>query len=380
MLLIRICLFLSAISLFFMKGGHEGLTMMYPNTTGLPVSSVEKTIVSFNDTIPNDTLYTLMSEEGYPVSYFRKIETGVCIDGKCRIMNIILHWAITGRYLGFELPKGEFLSKTEHVRFSHEEYQRLHKLLSNPYSLLANFTINELIPQKSTNAGKVDAISAATIAGVSDYIVKGAVYTSYTLWHIVYGNTRSVVIRKTEQALTPELVQLILKSPNMEDKAWGLGHINGFVEFTPELQSSVLNFIQNENYYLAERAINAITPENLGSDSLQLRLSDKFDTVNFGLKLLILDKLKEAPMLNAQVAERLAARLNGYRGSVTNNILKLFTKYQISTPEICRLIAELLQHKNSFISRKAYQYLSGITIQDKKINRLLHRYKSKHQL
>src|SRR5690606_36744825 len=107
------------------------------------VASVKKHQINFTDTIPNDTLYQNLSKEGYPLSYFRKITTGICFDNKCRILDIVLFWDITGRYLGFELPKGEFLSKTDHDPFTKSEYERLHGILEDKQSPIGGFTYNQ---------------------------------------------------------------------------------------------------------------------------------------------------------------------------------------------------------------------------------------------
>jgi len=72
---------------------------------------------SMTDGIP-DTLFQIRSANGYPIAYYKKIFTGVCFDSECRMLDIVLYWNITGRYLGFELPEGEFLSKSDHQAFS----------------------------------------------------------------------------------------------------------------------------------------------------------------------------------------------------------------------------------------------------------------------
>ena len=102
------------------------------------IHAVVPLIIDFKDTISNDTLVEYLSEEQIPVMYSREFLTGVCIDGKCRMLYIELFWNITGRYLGFKLPEGEFLSKTEHVKFNSNEYDKLNQLLADPNSALAN--------------------------------------------------------------------------------------------------------------------------------------------------------------------------------------------------------------------------------------------------
>src|SRR5690606_19314702 len=47
-----------------------------------------------------DTLFQVLSKDGIPVSYYRKIITEVCFDDKCRLLKANIFWNITGRYLG----------------------------------------------------------------------------------------------------------------------------------------------------------------------------------------------------------------------------------------------------------------------------------------
>ena len=147
----------------------------------------------FNDTIQGDTLYLQFTDNEKPQMAYREISTSVCIDKQCRRLQITIYWDITGKYLGFELPPGEFLSKTEHVPFLENEYRRLHTLLANRYSPLANYKLEELAPKNKDNRNGIDAISSATIKDVLNSVVEGAVYTTYMLWHIVYGNTQKEV-------------------------------------------------------------------------------------------------------------------------------------------------------------------------------------------
>src|SRR3546814_5039171 len=67
------------------------------------------------------------SDLGFPVAYYRKINTDVCFDGKCRMLKVSLYWNVTGRFLGIELPPGEFLSKSDHEPFTLSEYYRMNR-------------------------------------------------------------------------------------------------------------------------------------------------------------------------------------------------------------------------------------------------------------
>ena len=113
---------------FSFQNEKEAIERIDPPGIDLEIEKVVPFYTDIKDTIPNDTLLIYFDKNENPVKYSRKIITGVCIDGECRLVNIELFWNTTGRYLGFKLPKGEFLSKTEHDPFKSADYNRLHEL------------------------------------------------------------------------------------------------------------------------------------------------------------------------------------------------------------------------------------------------------------
>lgn len=333
-------------------------------------------LVNFNDTIPNDTLFIVKDQRGLIHSYYRDILTGVCIDGECRMLDITLHWSVTGRYLGFQLPQGEFLSKSEHEPFKKKDYERLHELLSDPYSSLANYKIEELVPVVGEN--EVDGITAATIAGVEDYIVEDAVYSTFTIWHIVYGNTQNAVRNHTRKNLHPDLVLKILDSENHGDVLWGLENLPAEQNWTTDLRAKLFDLVASGEPTISEKAIESIPPAILADGQNQLNLFFYFAESSFFTQLKILRKLEEAPFLAPAIELRLAEKLPELNGSMIKNVLDLFAKHQIKQPESEEIIAGLLDHENQFIARKAFQFLERYPTENKKIERQLKKYESKY--
>lgn len=366
--------------LFSAFHSRDRIRYFHSQTIQLKPDTVQAFVSQFKDDAGNDTLFQIRSKEGYPVSYFRKIKTSVCFDNKCRLLDIVLYWNVTGRYLGFELPDGEFLSKTEHEPFKPEEYVRLNDLLADPFSPLANFSYEELVPKTDPVTAGIDAVSSATSKNVLDYVVVGAVYTTYKMWHFVYGSAQKEVISLAEKRLSPGFLLKILESSDSGDKIWALNHIRGQVELTPTLRNTVLSFIDNNRFNLAERAINALSPTELKSDSLQQMLFEKFPQSNYALKNLIVTKFKEAPHLNKTVQTALAVDLKSTYGELLSNILDLFKQQKVADPKTGRIIAGLLQSENNFLAQKAFIFLKSANIDDKQVAEQLNAYKSKHHL
>lgn len=323
-----------------------------------------------------DTLYQVRSAKGLPLAYYKEIYTGVCFNGECRMLDIKLYWNITGRYLGFELPEGEFLSKSDHEPFSQKEYERLHALLADVLSPLGMYAYSELAPKQAAEETEVDGITAATSKDILEYVVEGAAFTTYTLRTIIYGPVQEQVKMLTKELLTEELALKILESPDVGDKLWALGEINGNLSLSPALRDAIFVYINNGNYNLAERAINAISNDALASDTIQMLLLERFFTLDYGIQKLILDKFKEAPHLSTVVRKDLAKNLKEWEGALLSNVLDLYSAQEAFDAETCRLVSDLLQNDNRYISQKAYNFLASSGLNDEEIDQQLARYRA----
>jgi hypothetical protein len=329
------------------------------NHSGIPIDTSV-----FLDTLFSDSLFLLRTGENIPIHYFRRIHTGVCFDNKCRELDIVVYWNITGRYLGFELPEGEFLSKTEHKPFSDDEYERLNELLADSSLPLGGISFNTLINASKSESGLVDGVSGATSAEVEKIVVKGAAYTTYTLWNIVYGPTRDLVIRHTENQLSPDLIVLILNSLDKSDRVWALNRIDQTMELIPELSSALLNIITGKEFFLTYSAINAIESVHLESESFQSEFFSKFGEVNHSIKKMIIEKLMEAPYLSLDVVQSCGSLLEELNGQQLGDFLRLYSKHSIDDLETIRTVAKILQNENKYISQKAYEFLMGVNTSD----------------
>jgi len=346
-----------------------------PSTIPFDEDSLQSYMVDYVDTLSGETLHQVKTKEGMPLYYFSNIKTGVCFDNKCRPLDIIVYWNITGRYLGFELPDEEFLSKYDHEPFTTAEYNRLNTLLADSLLPLGDVSFEELIQQSATNDNHVDGVSGATSKEVLDFVVEGAAYTTHKLWNIIYGSSQDLVISLTEKELTPGFIALILNSPDLSDKIWALHRIDASIEIEAKLENSLMEIIGSDDFFLAYTAINAIQPAHLKSDTLQISLFSKYEDVNHGLKKLIVEKLKEAPKISTEVIKMSWKVLDHINGQQLGTILELYDKHSIHDIETCRWVASLLADDNSFISQKAYNYLSGLDIKDDTIIEALNKYR-----
>lgn len=211
-------------------------------TLTIETVKVDKRLIDFEEEISMDTLYGHLSVQGDPVFYSRNVVTSVCFDGECRLLDVIVYWNPTGRYLGFELPEKEYLSKHDHEPFTAEEYIKLHSLLADPFLPLGEYSYNEIVMEGSKEeysdsqyeVKEIDAVSSATSKFILDYVVEGAAFTTYKLWHLIYGPTNGVIKEWTTENFDANYITLLLESENLSDILWTLEQLEGKLDQYPK--------------------------------------------------------------------------------------------------------------------------------------------------
>ena len=358
---------------------QENETLKYTQkpTIVLDLNNEQTQILTYSDELNNDTLYLLKTQNNIPLNYYKNIETGVCFDKECRPLKITVYWNITGRYLGFELKKDEFLSKHDHEPFVEIEYERLNELLADSSLPFASISFENLIEAPKSETDEVDAISGATTENVAKIVVKGAAYTTYKLWNIIYGPTMDLVSELTEEQLKPNLINMILMSPDISDRIWALDRIDQTIELSPKLMSSLLGFISGDDFYLAYNALEAIDAVHLNSATLQIRLFSIYTEANPSIKNGIVKKLMGAPFLSPEIVTTSRTLLEHLNGQQLGEFLKLYSKYSINDVKTCREISKILENENRYISQKAYQFLLGIKTNDSIIIENIKKYEEK---
>jgi len=341
------------------------------------VSEEESIVTAYKDTLTNDPVYVRITKDNIPLYYYKNVKGEVCFDEECRLLDIVVYWNITGRYLGFELPKGEFLSKHDHEPFSESEYQRLHTLLADASIPLDAVSFEELMTKPASQQDEVDAVSGATSKSVADMVVKGAAYTTYKLWNIINGPTMDFVSELTEKQLTPTLIDRILQSPDSNDKLWALNRIDSATKLTPDLETSLLEIISSEGFYLVYTAIHAIDAVHLNAKDLQEHLFSLYTNANHNIiEKELIRKLMQAPMLSSKVVDVSRDLLHQLNGQQLDDILKLYTKHGVNDLETCKAVVRILKNENKYISKKAYDFLLDIQTDDEFIMERLKAYKN----
>ena len=324
-----------------------------------------------------DSLFLSQTSNGTPKSFYQHYSTGVCFDNQCRPLDIILHWSISGRYLGFEMPKGEFLSKTDHDPFTRKEYLQLNEILSNADLPFKHIKYHELMNQPESSTESVDAISGATSERIKDIVVKNAAYTTYKLWKLVYGESQKFIEQYTEKHLNNSNLLTVLNSQDRDDIFWGLTRMKDTLSFSIPIKNRLLSLIQSDDYYLSYNAVHAIPKTYLNdSDFLENLFLSYLNTSDASTKNVIFSKLKAAPRLSQNLVVKSRQTIPTMTTQEISSVLKLYEKHSINDHETCKVLVGVLENKNIYISKKAYDFLIKIQTDDEFIAERLKAYKN----
>jgi hypothetical protein len=350
-----------SVILFHLKvfhAGKEEIKYMNEKTINLPVAGLSKKVINLEEDASVDTLYQYLSESGFPVYYARNIRTSVCFDNQCRLLDIKLFWNPTGRYLGFELPKEEYLSKHDHDPFTEEEYIRLNELLSDPDLPLGNFAYNEIMMASEVPKEEIDGISGATSKDLLEYVVEGAAYTTHKLYKIIYGETRELIADWTKSCSDEEFIGLIINSRNYRDKIWGLELVKGRLWMYPEIKRLIWELAGSDDYSLSEKAVNTLSPRDLEDEKSQLELMAYFSKFDYGRRNWLIQLLKNTRTVFPSTVRLLNGQLLAMEIPLVVEILEIYKKKGIRDEETLKAVTELSASENQYLATKASAYLN----------------------
>lgn len=215
---------------------------------------------------------TLLDSLGILDAYSARVFTPVCEVDKCYAIEVYFYWDAIGRFLNYDTIPGSELTKLDHEPFTHADYRKLNYILSNPNSVLAQYTKEELV--RDVRASDVDGMTGATIHEIKETVIEGAVYSCYTLWHIAHGEAKDSILKATRSSLDRSLVRKLVHQQDQEINYFLIDNFSkeDFAGYLPE----ILKAIEDGVGYFAKNAI-----EKLPADALQDNLSQRFFASNF---------------------------------------------------------------------------------------------------
>lgn len=265
----------------------------------------------------------IYDEQNRPDLYHCFVESPVCDDGLCKLVVVHLYWDLLGNFHHFELPDGRPLTKFDHVEFTREDYLKLRDILKNKHSLLGIHKVEELIDESTQLVSdSVDATTGATRKTVKKAVVGGAVYSTYTLWHIVYGKIANKINSFTQKLVDQDLLQKFLLSDNHHYHHFTLDHFSA--ENLDLHRKGLINLIVNGNIFVAEKAVKKVST-SLDDHLWQAELTRIYDDIIYQKQQFILEAL-QSEKLHKTALQQLTGYLPEQSEVKVKQILSLVEK------------------------------------------------------
>lgn len=225
------------------------------------------------DSLSDNKVIELQDQNGLTVWFGRYFFKDICTTGICRMVRLWIFWDGTGNYLGIQLDENDPLTKSDHSPFASHDYTRLDEILADTVSILKDLSYEDLTVEEEVNNDnmglfEVDGYSSATAATLKEYVVDDAVFTCYTLWHTVYGETKDHIDDLLQERINEQYIRYLLNG-DANQQLFALGNINQRSDYFPEFESQILNLITSEDRNIAEKAISLITTEYLTNPGKQ---------------------------------------------------------------------------------------------------------------
>lgn len=219
------------------------------------------------DSLSDNKLIELQDQNGLTVWFGRYFFKDICTTGICRMVRLWIFWDGTGHYLGIQLDENDPLTKSDHTPFGLQDYTRLDEIMADTVSILKDLryedlTVEQKVDKEEKGIFEVDGYSSATAPSLKEYVVDDAVFTCYTLWHTVYGETKTYIDGLLQERINPGYIEHLMNGDSNQ-QLFALENIRQQNKYFPEFESRILDFITSENKDIAEKGISLITPEYL---------------------------------------------------------------------------------------------------------------------
>lgn len=312
---------------------------------------------SLGPTPPTRTLIQKLNTKGKPIGAHIDTESVFCGDSECAVVNVRIIWDELGHYDHYELEDGVELEKAEGKPFDEDDHKKLHTILKDRESVLKNVKLDDI--QNHEASDESDATSGATPVIYEDAAVKGAAWTTYTLWHWANSDLNGIIRQKTAESLTLEDLLDYLQSDDDRAKMFALAQLIERRHFEPATTESVTRSISKENRLLIKLALQYF--EQLDTIDFYTAIENFFTLGNVDQQIIILTYILESKdhSFPTSFVENLSNNLqlqDSYQ--VIDLLLQVIETRNPPPPRALENTIGLLENKSLLIARRAYWSLS----------------------
>ncbi|MEK6479395.1 hypothetical protein WJR50_17765 [Catalinimonas sp. 4WD22] len=303
-----------------------------------------------------------LQDENGIVYWYRKLKTPVCLTGECKLIEIGIYWDCTGSFRGLEVY-GEHLTKTDHSDFSQQDYDQLMSILQNDWSILREYELSELVDDPYADA-EVDGATGATKKEIADEAVDDAVYTTYTIWHLIHVGEKEqlAALTLTELKSDDELMSKLLKSSKKEYSYFLLDLLaQGKLSPSPLTDSLVIKGLNTEDDpHLSTLVSQSLAKSNVNSTFIQTELAKIYHHAPMNEKLQILSALKDINTIDQSLYDALSEDMDMENEWFLLKILEVLKSASHHSDKVIITAQQLTKSENSLLRQSATELLTRV--------------------
>jgi len=302
-------------------------------------------------------VYLVYGADNMPETYHAYIRTPICEERLCYPVSIDLYWDLVGNFSKYELPADSPLTKFDHVPFTQADHKKMYKILADKASVLGVYKTEDLIDKnvQKVSSVVVDAVTGATNPSVKNVVVDGALYSAYTLWHLVNGCISTQILKHTESMFSDQLLISMLRSDNYNLQYYALNKAP--LNHNKTYEDAIVDLIIRGATYIPYFAIEKLPLRLWNLSEYQERLLAAIPELKFELQNELLNKFKDLKLSKTA----LLALTNNLGGLKDSQILKaleiVLNNVTVLTSTAKPALTKLLTNKNEEISTKAAHIL-----------------------
>lgn len=350
-------LLLFSLTLPFLWGMGKGdVVFQSQELQKLNLTALDEVAYILDDKGDSIQITSVIDEKGL-LYWHRKLETEVCLTGECKVVNVGIYWYGTGEFMGLEVY-GEQLTKTDHSVFSREDYDQLIAILQDDWSALREYEFEELLDAKPT---ALDGVTGATRKEIADEAVKGAVYTTYTLWHLIHEGEkeqlRSLMAGRLNQG-DGSLLDALSMDSNRRYRYFLLELYGaGKLKESETMKRLILGGVTNkDDRYLSEQAFKALMKVNFNDPAFQLDLARVYPDIQPKDKVRVLNALGTGIDLTAGLYNSLILDLPTNNEWFAAKIIETVKNYPKQAESVLNMAGKLAESENSDVKRIALDF------------------------
>lgn len=287
---------------------------------------VSEIVIRFEDTVGvTHHIARMLDESARPVGYVSHIETPVCSDTLCNLMDIRMYWTLAGGYWGYDTIRGKPLTKNDHLEFVAADYQKLHELLLDEQSILRRRHRDDLFDKESTRVSQVvDAVTGATAKEVKEAVVDGAVYSSYTIYHLVHSQLAAVIRDDVKANLLDDIGDYLIRSDKIDERIFFIRELKDgrLTEYLDEIVGTIPPAVPRDRLYIMKK----IPAANWEDPGLQSQLAAMVKELDIHSLSHFLNQLKAARNLNPESLRNLSEGIPGFTANQVRAYLALLER------------------------------------------------------